>query len=228
MTLSFARWGLVKLSTNRKSVGTVVLQQAVYPESIIDRLSHFDNKNSESMIKYQKPNACGAPLKASNGGYLTATFTQLCHSSPTILTAFVVDNVAKLQRQSTRLVFIHIDAVVGTENRNDQMLVIRLNGRSLDGGFAIKTTEVMRITWEKDKLNFNPPDGKTSSVDLRMPRENSRNAIGGRLTVTISDEGTVAHFSFTLGSSARPTLSKRLLLPTHIDNGLELIAEVRT
>nr|CDS25627.1 DNA methylase N 6 adenine specific [Hymenolepis microstoma] len=218
--------GIQIVSKSGKSVGSVLLQQAIYPESIIDRLSHLNNKNSESMMKYQKPNPCGAPLRASNGGYLAATFTQLCHRSPTVLTVFVADTVSKLKRQSNRLIFINIDAVVGIENRKDPMLVIRLNGRSLAGGFAIRTTELMQIKWEKDKLNFNPPDGKTSFDNLRNPSENSRKAIGGRLTLTISDEGTVANFTFTLGSSARPIISRRLLLSTQIDNGLELIAEV--
>lgn len=104
------------------------------------------------MIKYQRPNPCGTPLKASNGGYLTTTFTQLCHRYSTILTAFVADTVSNLHRRSNRLIFIHIDAVVGTENSQDHMFVIRLNGRSLSGGPEVKSTELVRITWDADKL----------------------------------------------------------------------------
>ncbi|KAM3185989.1 hypothetical protein ACTXT7_005289 [Hymenolepis weldensis] len=218
--------GVQIIGKSEKSVGSATIQQAIYPEAIIDRLSTSNSKNSESMIKYQRPKPCGAPLKASNGGYLTTMFTQLCHHYSTILTSFVADTVSNLHRRSNHLIFIHIDAVVGTENSQDHMFVIRMNGRSLSSGSEVKSTGLLKITWDADKLNFDPPMGKKSFENLKIPSGGPKKAIGGRLTLTISDEGTVVNFAFTLGSLAKPIITKRLLLPTQLDNGLEVTAEV--
>lgn len=118
----------------------------------MDRLFTSSSKDSESTNRHQKPDPCGAPISASNRGYLITTYTQLCPLHPSVITVFVTDAVSQIQRKSTRLIFVEVDAVVGTGKSRDHMMVVRLIGRSLSDGSSVKASNLMTVTWDADKL----------------------------------------------------------------------------